>query len=62
MGFYGGLGLQWRGLTQRVDLSLDARYADKVSRDKVLPNEPRQIRPDSFYDISSVTLYLSYRL
>lgn len=62
MGFYGGVGIQWRGLTRHMDLNLDARYADKVSRDKVLPNEPREIRPDSFYDISSVSLYLTYRL
>lgn len=61
MGFYGGVGIQWRGLTRRMDLNLDARYGDKVSRDKLLPGEPRQNRPDSFYDISSLSLYLSHR-
>lgn len=61
LGYYGGVGAQWRDIFPRFDLSLDARYADKVTRDKLLPGEPRVVRPDSFYDIKSVTLYLSYR-
>jgi hypothetical protein len=61
MGYYGGVGVQWRDIVRGVDLGVDARYADKVTRDKLLPGEPRVVRPDSFYDISSVTLYLSYR-
>lgn len=61
MGYYGGVGVQWRDLFPRVDIGLDARYADKVERDKLLPGEPLRVRPDSFYDISSVTLYASYK-
>lgn len=61
-GYYGGFGVQWREIARRLDLNLDARYADKVVRDKILPNDaPRTVRPDSFYDISSISLYLSYR-
>lgn len=61
-GLYGGLGAQWRDILPRFDLGLDLRYADKVTRRKTLPNDPpRVFRPDSFYDISSVSLYLSYR-
>lgn len=61
MGYYGGVGVQWRDALPRVDIGLDARYADKIERDKLLPGEPRNVRPDSFYDISSVTLYASYK-
>jgi hypothetical protein len=61
LGYYGGVGVQWRNIMRGIDLGIDARYADKVTRDKLLPGEPRNVRPDSFYDISSVTLYLSYR-
>ena len=61
-GYYGGLGVQWRDFLPRMDLNLDARYADKVARDKLLPSDPATIvRNDIFYDISSVSLYLSYR-
>ena len=61
-GYYGGLGFQWRGILPRFDLNLDLRYADKVARDKLLPSDPPTItRNDIFYDISSASLYLSYR-
>jgi hypothetical protein len=61
LGYYGGVGAQWRDIFPRFDLGLDARYADKITRDKLLPGEPRNVRPDAFYDVKSVTLYLSYR-
>jgi hypothetical protein len=61
LGYYGGVGVQWRDILRGFDLGLDARYADKVTRDKLVPGEPHNVRPDSFYDISSLTLYLSYR-
>lgn len=61
-GYYGGLGVQWRDILPRVDLALDARFADKVARDKLLPSDPGIIlRNDLHYDIASVSLYLSYR-
>jgi len=61
-GYYGGVGLQWREFLPRMDLNLDARYADKVARDKLLASDPPTItRNDIFYDISSVSLYVSYR-
>jgi hypothetical protein len=61
-GYYGGVGAQWRGLADRWDLALDLRYGDKLARDRLLPGEPQGQRPDSFFDIVSATLYLSYRL
>lgn len=60
-GYYGGFGMQLRNILPRVDLGIDARFADKVARDKLLPGEPKQFRPDAFYDIYSVSSYLSYR-
>lgn len=61
-GYYYGVGAQWRDVLPRFDLNLDVRYADKVARDKLLPSDPSaDPRPDSFYDITGATLYLSYR-
>lgn len=61
-GYYFGGGVQWRDVLPRFDLSLDVRYADKIARDKLLPTDPSPApRPDSFYDITGATLYLSYR-
>jgi hypothetical protein len=61
-GYYYGAGVQYRNLVPRLDVSLDLKYADKVARDKLLPSDPpAEPRPDSFYDISSAVLSLSYR-
>jgi hypothetical protein len=61
-GYYMGGGVQWRNFLPGFDLGLDLRYGDKVARDKLLPSDPgSQRRPDSFYDITSATLSLSYR-
>lgn len=59
-GFYLGSGVQYRNLLPGWDLGLDLRYAVKVARDHVLPSDPTGPRPDSFYDITSATLYLSH--
>jgi hypothetical protein len=61
-GYYFGVGAQWRNLADRWDLALDLRYGDKLARDRLLPGEPTGQRPDSFFDIVSATVYLSYRL
>lgn len=63
-GYYYGVGLQLRDILRGLDLSLDVKYADKVARDRLLPSEPPVTplnRPDSFFDISSAVLSLSYR-
>jgi Capsule assembly protein Wzi len=56
---YGGLGLQWRDLLPSWDLNLDYRYAQNVARDRVLASDVQGPRPESFYKIESVTLYVS---
>ncbi|MCC7081578.1 MAG: hypothetical protein IT530_12970 [Burkholderiales bacterium] len=60
-GAYLGVGAQWRDLAPRLDLSLDLRYASKVARDHLVAGDPVGGRGDSFYDITSAALYLSYR-
>lgn len=61
-GYYMGAGAQWRNILPGFDLGLDLRYGDKVARDKLLPSDASsEKRPDSFYDITSATLSLSYR-
>jgi hypothetical protein len=60
MGLYFGAGLQWRNILPKWDLGLDYRYGDKVSRLRVLPSDPQGgYRPDSFYNISMLTLYVA---
>jgi hypothetical protein len=65
-GYYFGAGAQWRDILPGFDLSLDLRYADKVARDRFERIDPDtsplpDLRPDSFYDITSGTLSISYR-
>lgn len=58
-GWYLGFGVQWKALIRDWDLSLDARFGDKVARDNLLPSDPQGGSPDNFHDISGITLYLS---
>jgi len=56
-GIYFGMGGQWRDIAKGWDLCLDLRYAASIARDHLLPSDPQTVRPDSFYDIASATLY-----
>jgi hypothetical protein len=59
-GFYYGAGLQWRDVLPKWDVGADFRYASKVDRVRSLPSDPQGgYRPDAYYDISLVTLYVS---
>jgi hypothetical protein len=58
---YGGIGAQWRNVLPKWDLGLDARYAQNIARNHVLPTDVQGIRPDSFYKIESVVAYLTRR-
>jgi hypothetical protein len=61
-GFTFGAGAQWRNLFPGWDLGLDYLYGIKVARLRLLPNDVQGgTRPDAFYDIDRVTLYLSRR-
>ena len=60
-GFLIGAGVQYRNLLPGWDLDLDYRDGVKVARDHLLASDPTGTRPDSFYDVTSVSLYLSHR-
>lgn len=67
-GYYAGVGTQWRNVFPGWDLSIDARYSDRVVRSKVFAGEynppPPPAKagyPNEFSDILTGTAYLSYR-
>lgn len=61
-GFYLGVGAQLRDVLPRTDLSIDVRYHDKLSRDRLLESDPPdENRSDVFYDVTTLAAYLSYR-
>lgn len=60
-GMYVGGGVQYRNLLPGWDLGLDLRDDVKVARRHVYSFEPQTSRPDAFYDITSVALYMSHR-
>ncbi len=58
-GFTLGAGLQWRNLLPGWDLGLDYMYGVKVARLRLPSDTQTGTRPDSFYDIDRVSLYIS---
>jgi hypothetical protein len=60
-GYYLGGGIQIKELIAGWDLGIDLRLGDKIARDNLLPTDPRGDRPDNFYDLSGVSVYLSRR-
>jgi hypothetical protein len=42
-------------------LSFDLRIGDKLARDNLLPTDPQGGRPDNFYDLHGVGIYVSRR-
>lgn len=60
-GYYLGGGVELKDLWPRWNLALDLRLGDKLARDNVLPTDPQGERPDNFYDIKGVAVYLSRR-
>jgi hypothetical protein len=56
---YGGLGLEWMNLLPKWNLNLDYRYAQNVARDRVLASDVQGERPESFFKIESLVLYVS---
>jgi hypothetical protein len=58
---YFGAGAQWRNALPWFggwDLGFDIQHAQNVARDHVLATDPIGSRPESFYKIDSVVLYL----
>jgi hypothetical protein len=60
-GYYLGTGVQFKDLLPSWTLSVDLRYGDKIARDNLLPTDPQGGKPDNFYDLSGIAVYLSRR-
>ena len=60
-GYYLGTGVELKDLWPNWSLGIDARYGDKIARDNLLPSDPQGGKPDNFYDVSGVAVYLSRR-
>ena len=60
-GYYLGGGAHLIELLPNWDLSVELRLGDKIARDNLLPSDPQGGRPDNFYDLSGISLYLSRR-
>jgi hypothetical protein len=55
-GWYLGGGVQLKDLWPRWSLGVDLRLGDKLARDNF---DPAATRPDDFYDLRGVAIYLS---
>jgi len=58
-GYYLGIGVHFKEVLERWDLSVDLRNGNKVARDNVLPTDPQGGQVDNFHDITGVTIVLS---
>jgi hypothetical protein len=56
---YAGVGVEWRDIWRHWDLDLDGRYGDNLARDHELASDFQGTRPETFYRIQSLALYLS---
>lgn len=61
LGYYEGVGLQWRDLWPHWDVSLDARILDHVQRNKLLASDPQNGDPVEWYTMQAPALYISRR-
>lgn len=60
-GYYLGGGVHFKELVSDWDLSAELRLGDKIARDNLLPTDPQGGRPDNFYDLTGVSVYLTRR-
>jgi hypothetical protein len=60
-GYYLGGGFEVKELWPRWTLAVDVRIGDTIARDNLLPSDPQGGRPDNFYDLTGLSLYLSRR-
>ena len=60
IGWYYGAGATWRNLLPGWDLSLDYREGTQLTRERDLPSDIQGgYRPEAFYSISGLALYMS---
>jgi hypothetical protein len=60
-GYYLGGGVHVAKVLPEWDLGAELRIGDKIARDNLLPSDPQGGRPDNFYDLTGVSLYLTRR-
>jgi hypothetical protein len=60
-GYYLGGGVELKDVWPSWSVALDLRIGDKIARDNLLPTDPQGGRPDNFYDLKGLSLYLSRR-
>jgi hypothetical protein len=56
---YAGLGLQWLNVLRGWDLDFEGRYGQNLARDHLLPSDVQGVRPETFYKIESLALFVS---
>ena len=59
-GYWLGGALEY-DFSKRWAVSVDLRIGDKLARDNLLPTDPQGGRPDNFYDLRGIGIYLSRR-
>ena len=59
-GYWLGGALEY-DFSEHWAVSFDLRIGDKLARDNLLPSDPQGGRPDNFYDLRGLSLYLSHR-
>jgi hypothetical protein len=59
-GYWLGGALEY-DFSKRWAVSIDLRIGDKLARDNLLPSDPQGGRPDNFYDLRGIGIYLSRR-
>jgi hypothetical protein len=56
---YVGLGLQWLNIMRGWDLDFEGRYGQNLARDHVLATDVQGARPESFYKVETLALFVS---
>jgi hypothetical protein len=51
--------LQWTDVLRGWDLDLEGRYGQQLARDHVLASDYQGVRPESFYKIESLVVFIS---
>jgi hypothetical protein len=56
---YFGAGAQWCDIVPNWDLNFEFKHAQNLQRDHLLATDPQGPRPDSFYKVDSILLYVT---
>ncbi|MBQ1784151.1 MAG: hypothetical protein II007_10910 [Gammaproteobacteria bacterium] len=63
LGYYAGVEGLWQSPVPELSFGISAQYGDKLARDKLLTSDEQGgQRPDLFYAVSNVMLFLRWQL